>query len=162
MAERYRRWALAAALIGSLAGCQTYLEQKADASAGGPQRRVDDANQRLALAQDETYSLQTTLEDDQAYLGHLQANLDDAQRNLNAQRARLASARNQNRITAAEERAAEQRLASATADVESAVLEIQSKEALGNAGAADAKRRELTQLQQKIEAINEEIALMTR
>ena len=148
--------------LGILGGCATYMEQRADLAAGGPQKRIDDANQRLALAQDEQASLGTTIADEREYLAYQQDQLARAERNVARQRERLADARAADRISAEQERALGGRLENATADYEAAVLGFQSETAAGNEVAAERKRRELTTLQEEIERINREIKILSR
>src|SRR3546814_11861711 len=50
--------AVAATVAGSLSGCSTYMDAKADALAGGPQQRVAAAQSNLTAAQTRNQDLQ--------------------------------------------------------------------------------------------------------
>lgn len=156
----FARFIVAIAGLALLTGCQTYMQQKADLQAGGPQRRIDAASQRLQVAQDTTYSREVELADNQAYLASLEGDLAAAERNLAAQRSRLAQARAANRISASEEQQLGAQLVRATNQFQDTALDLQVEQAQRDDEAVVAKRAELARLQSEIESINREIAIL--
>lgn len=151
---------LTAVLMAS--GCATYLDQAADARAGGPQQRVMQAEHRLQLAEDERYGLEVSLVDEQAYLADRQRALAAAENNLQRQRSRLAAARDSARISPEQESALGGRLSLATARFEDTMLELQSSQLAGNQSQVRAKENELAAMRREIQQINQEIDILMR
>ena len=91
-------WA-AAALLPFMGGCNTYLQQKADVVAGGPERRVQAAEERRQAAEDSRQGLESDREALEEELALQERQIAGLDRRLEDQDARIAQAGRENRIT---------------------------------------------------------------
>ena len=153
-------WA-AAALLPFTGGCNTYLEQKADVLTGGPERRVQAAEERRQAAEDSRQGLESdreALEEERALQEEQLAGLN---RRLEDQDARIARARRENRITREEEQAMREKIGSLDRDVRDLELRLQAARLAGDPGTERALEERLETLETKVRAVSEEIDLLS-
>ncbi|MGB0695785.1 MAG: hypothetical protein ACPGOY_09050 [Rhodospirillaceae bacterium] len=145
-----------------LTGCvtSTYRAEKADLMRDGQSKRVIAAQQDLDNAKAE----QLGLMEDQASAGEELAAIEDELASLNGtlanQQRRLVSARQQAKITAAQEASMRQRLNSLQDQVVDKSLELDTARMSGNSVLAAQKRAELQALERELSSVEREIDIL--
>ena len=153
---------VAAAVLPFMGGCNTYIQQKADVLAGGPERRVQAAEERRQAAEDSRQGLEgdrEALEEELALQDQQIASLD---RRLEDQDARIAQAGRENRITREREQAMREKIGSLDREVRDLELRLQAARLAGDPGTEKALEERLETLETQVRAVNEEIDLLMR
>ena len=154
-------WA-AAALLPFMGGCNTYLQQKVDVLAGGPERRVQAAEERRQAAEDSRQGLESDREALEEELALQEQQLAGLNRRLEDQDARIARAGRENRITREREEAMREKIGSLDREVRDLELQWQAARLSGDPGTEEALEERLETLEMKARAVSEEIDLLTR
>jgi len=147
--------------LAASSGCvSTYLDQKADLQAGGPQARVAAADQRLAAAKgqntdlnDQMVAMKRDIDRNERALGKAQSDLKKVNRDLD-------SARKQHKI----DEAAYQKLKADSERLRQEIndMDFQSKAAPpANQAEVEAKQRQLAQLERKKSELEKAALLAT-
>lgn len=84
-------------------GCSTYTQQKADALAGGPERRVREAEERRQAEEDRRIGLQSDQEDLSEEIAQQEKQLAALESRIEEQNRALDRARQQNRLSREQE-----------------------------------------------------------
>ncbi len=127
------RLALAIVFASILTGCSTYVNQRADLMAGGPQARVASAQADVNSAKSTNQNLQDQLVSVERDIERNEKRVASAQADLEKTNATLASARSQQKISA--QQYAKLKAESDTLNRELAALDLQLQ---GDRGKADA------------------------
>lgn len=152
---------LATALLAA-AGCATYQQQKADAVAGGPERRLLEAKQRQQAAQDAQLGLQSdqeALAEEQTMQEQQLARLEDQ---LKTQDRQIAKARARNALTRAEEKALRKKIADIDRDLRDTEFRMMAAQATGDKASERQLQQQLHQLQTQADALGREIDLLSQ
>ncbi|HEY9567505.1 MAG TPA: hypothetical protein VIR38_05400 [Thalassobaculum sp.] len=142
--------AVAATVAGSLSGCSTYMDAKADALAGGPQQRVAAAQSNLTAAQTRNQDLQDQQLALQRDIERNEKRIAAAQSDLDKTKVALADARAKKRLS--EQEYAKLRKESDALNSELAKLDLQLQADRGKAGAGPdvaAKEARLRELERR-------------
>jgi chromosome segregation ATPase len=126
MGQDMKRWAAVAAAAVTLAGCQTYLDAKADIRGGGPQAREAGAQRNLQAARSETQSLQDQQLQIQRDTERMEKRLEAARADLAKSDQAVAEAQRRSRISQAEATRMRGQLAELNRDIASLDLELQA------------------------------------
>lgn len=154
-------WA-AAALLPFMGGCNTYLQQKADVVAGGPERRVQAAEERRQAAEDSRQGLESDREALEEELALQERQIAGLSRRLEDQDARIAQAGRENRITREREQAMREKIGSLDRDIRDLELRLQAARLSGDPGTEKALEERLETLEAQVRAVSEEIDLLTQ
>ena len=104
-------------------GCATYTQQKADALAGGPERRLREAEERRQAAEDRRLGLQTDQEDLKEEIAQQEQQLAALESRIEEQNRTLDRARRENRLSREQER----RMRKEFTELQDALLDLQFK-----------------------------------
>ena len=147
------------AALTVVAGC-TFMEQADDAMSGGPQKRIEAAEQRQRAAMAE----QRRLERSRDHVVRQQAaeveSLLAMRKHLEAQEARLARMRAERQIAEEEERRLRRRIASLNGEIQSLELAIRASRATGETQNTEHLEGRLRALKRQAEELEEEIRLL--
>ena len=157
MTKRYALALFAVLTLALVTGCNTYLQQKTDVVAGGPENREREAKEQQDAARDTGSGLQDDLEalaEERAYQDQKLATLDQLRK---AQEIRIANARAQNNITRAEEQLMREQVMSLDREIRSVELGIQAARASADTRQEEAFRNGLAELEDKAAALDAEI-----
>ena len=152
----------AAAVLPFMGGCNTYLQQKADVVAGGPERRVQAAEERRQAAEDSRQGLESDREALEEELALQEQQLAGLNRRLEDQDARIARAGRENRITREREEAMREKIGSLDREVRDLELQWQAARLSGDPETKKALMERWEALKAKERAVDEEIDLMMR
>ena len=152
---------LAGLVLTGIGGC-TFIEQTEDVLQGGPAQRIEAAKKH----QQEAMDAQRTLRQQQKALADQQAaeerKLRDLRKRLDDQDARIAKARENQRITEHEEGEFRRRIAALDSEIRSLEFRIQAAgatgETLGDAGheqRLQALKREAARIEEEISSLGE-------
>ena len=145
-----------------IAGCNTYLQEKADVVSGGPERREQAAQERLDAAQDSESGLKTDLEVLAEERALQDKKLADLSQRREAQEARIARARAENKISRAAEEALRDRVASLDREIHDVEFRLQAARTSADTEQEEALRNQLAELEDKAGALDEEIDLLSQ
>ena len=143
----------------SIDGC-TFAEQATDLLEGGPERRVEAAQQRQQAALNTQTSLrhsQQALAEEHARQGRRLAELN---RQIRKQDAKIARARVENRITQARAQALRQEIAALNGSVQDLELRIQTARVTGDSEETADLEKRLQQLQAEAHMVEQEVELL--
>ena len=162
MHTRYALALSAALAVPFIAGCNTYIQQKADAESGGPEAREKAAEERLEAAQDTESGLkgdQETLAEEQALQDRELAELNQR---LEAQEDKIARARAENKITRVKEQAMREQVVSLDGEIEDVELRLQAARLSADAEQEEALGNRLAELKVKVGELDGEIDLLSQ
>jgi chromosome segregation ATPase len=144
---------MATALVAFLAleGCATYHEQKADALTGGPERRLQQAEERRQAAEDRRIGLESDQDDLQEEIAQQEEQLADLDNRIDEQNRRLDRARAENRLS----RNQEKRMRREFTELQDALLDLQFRFDVANATGGSTSER--AALQEKYEALSQDV-----
>ena len=147
---------LAVAALSGVGGC-TFVEQAEDAMAGGPQNRVEAAEQRQREALTErgrlTRARQTVMREQAAEEDSLMA----MRKHLEVQEATLVRLRADQKIAEEEERRLHHRITSLEGEIRSLELVIRASRATGETEGAEHLEKRLQELRLQAEELEQEI-----
>ena len=147
---------LAGLTLGGLGGC-TFVQQSDDLLSGGPERRMESAVQRQKAVIEEQQRLQRTEEEIADLQASEERKLRELPRRLDDQNARLARARENRRITEAQERRLRTRVDAINRDIRSLVLKMDAAKATDERQDEARLTRELEALKKEADTIEREI-----
>lgn len=148
---------LAVAAILLVTGCTTYTQQKADALAGGPERRLQEAEQRRQAAEDRRLGLESDQEDLQEEIAQQEQQLAALENRIEEQNRTLDRARRNNRLT----REQEKRMRKEFTALQDELLDLQFRVDVSNA-TGGGSAAEKAALQKKYKDLNREVGARER
>ena len=157
--ERFFRMAglgLMGVALAGLGGC-TFVEQTEDLFKGGPEQRVEAAKQRYGDAVDTQQQLKQTHRELTEQQTIEERKLQEMRHYLESQNARLKRARENRRITEAQERDLHTRVAALASEIGDLEFRIQAARAAGETGDDVHLQERLQALRSEAERIEEEI-----
>ena len=153
--------ALAGTVLAGLGGC-TFVEQTDDLFSGGPEQRMEAAKQRQSDAIDTQRRLRRTQKELAEQQAIEEQKLQEIRKRLGSWDARIARARDAQRITEAEERRLRTRVDALSNEIRAVELQVQAAHAVGETqGAAEleevlrARTREVKQIEEEIRLLEE-------
>lgn len=144
---------LAAATLALLflEGCATYQQQKADALTGGPERRLQQAEERRQAAEDRKIGLQSDQSDLKEEIAQQEQQLAVLEDRIAEQNRALDRARADNRLS----RQQELRMRREFTELQDALLDLQFRFDVANA--TGGSRAEKADLQKRYEALSRDV-----
>ena len=162
MHTRYALALSAALAVPFIAGCSTYLQQKADLVSGGPEEREKAAEDQWEAAQDTHGGLkgdQEALAEEQALQDRKLAELSQR---LEAQKDKIARAMAENKITRAKEQAIREQIVSLDLEIQDVELRLKEARLSADAEQGEAFRNRLVELKVKVGELGGEIDLLSQ
>ena len=143
-------------MLAGLGGC-TFVEQTEDLVKGGPEQRVEAAKRRHSDAVDTQRQLKRTHQELTEQQTIEERKLHEMRILLEGQNARLKRARENQRITEAQERELHARVTSLAGEIGDLEFKIQAARAVGETGGDAQLQERLRALRSEAELIEEEI-----
>jgi chromosome segregation ATPase len=162
MHTRYALALSAALALPFIAGCNTYLQQKADVVSGGPETRVKAAEVRLEGVKDTHIGLKSdheTLAEEQALQDREMAEVNQR---LEAQEDKIARARTENKISRAQEQAMRKKVGSLNREIQDVELRLEAARLVADAEQEEALWKRFAELEEKSVELDGEIDLLSQ
>ena len=162
MHTRYALALSAALALPFIAGCNTYLQQKADVVSGGPETRVKAAEVRLEGVKDTHIGLKSdheTLAEEQALQDREMAEVNQR---LEAQEDKIARARTENKISRAQEQAMREKVGSLNREIQDVELRLEAARLVADAEQEEALWKRFAELEEKSVELDGEIDLLSQ
>ena len=162
MHTRYALALSAALALPFIAGCNTYLQQKADVVSGGPETRVKAAEERLEGVKDTHIGLKSdheTLAEEQALQDREMAEVNQR---LEAQEDKIARARTENKISRAQEQAMREKVGSLNREIQDVELRLEAARLVADAEQEEALWKRFAELEEKSVELDGEIDLLSQ
>ena len=153
---RMAGFALVGMVLAGLGGC-TFVEQTDDLLKGGPTQRVDAAKRRQSDAIDIQQTLKRTHQELTEQQAIEEAKLEEMRKHLDSQNARIARARESQRITEVQQRDLHARVSTLAGEIGDLEFRIQAARAVGETGNDVQLQERLQALRREAEQIEEEI-----
>ena len=150
---------LAVAALAGGGGC-TFMEQADDVMTGGPQKRIESAEQRQQAAMAEQRRLQRARDAVTRQQVAEVESLMAMRKHLEGQEARLARMKAERQIAEEEERTFRRRIASLDGEIQGLELAIRASRATGETQSAEDLEKRLRALRQQAEELEEDIRLL--
>jgi hypothetical protein len=160
MAATARLSALAMTLL--LAGCGTYLAERADLDYGGPagSRRLLEAQQRLDQERDKQQGLKEDQLSIEEELAAGKSRLAEVNAELKVRTDRLAEAQRAGKITKVQEQERRRQYEQLVNNFRNASLQLEARRAAKDSKGVQEKQQQLKSLEQQIDALNKEVEIL--